>query len=244
MALPILPRTEYVVKNKFYPKGKLTLMPFTVGEEPILLQAKDGTDKEKLDAVRQLVNACVKEKLEKPLPIFVIEELFLRLRERSIGEILDLTFGCDGKVTVNEEGQEPYEKDCEAKFPVEIDLREIKIKEDPEHTQTIMLTETIGVKMRYPTVDDFDAIDVTDSKAIFMNSIESIFEGDNVSYPEDASKEELEAFYKSMNFQQKADIVNKFFAKQPSLHYEKSFKCPKCGKQHDITFTNVRDFFL
>lgn len=249
MPLPTLPRSEYSVKNSFYPnKGRLTLMPFTVAQESTLLEIKDGTDKEKLQAVKQVIEGCVKEPINvAALPLFVLEELFLRLREKSIGELMELNINCDGKLPAKpatEEAPATPETKCDAKFPITINLQEIVLVTPEGHKNVIMMTDTIGVKLRYPTIDTFEDIDPTNAEQIFLTTIESVFDGDNVSMAEDETPEALKEFYKSMSFKNKADIVEAFFDKQPHLHYKNTFTCPKCGKDHELEFNSIRDFFL
>ena len=132
----ILPSTESVIKYR----------PFLVKEEKILLTAlEDETGAALPKAVKQIINNCVQGKLDvERLPTFDIEYLFLRLRAKSVGE----------KVTI---GLKPYpcpENDeddiCKNSTEVEINLEEVKVVKDKNHTNKIMLDDKIGVLMDYP----------------------------------------------------------------------------------------------
>ena len=134
----ILPSTETVIKYR----------PFLVKEEKILLTAMESEDEKSIsDAVKQIINNCVQGKLDVDrLPTFDIEYLFLRLRAKSVGEVVKI-------------GLKPYPCSqnngelCEKTTEIEINLEEVQVIKDEKHTNKIMLSDEIGIMMSYPNIE-------------------------------------------------------------------------------------------
>lgn len=244
-ALPIIPKKTFEIKSKYLPKGKISLIPFTVGLEDILIQVKDAEDdREKMQAIKQVVQACNQTPgLDvEALPLFMIEEIFLRLRQNSIGEIIEQQYRCANEL-VSTTGDQPTE--CGALIPIEIDTREFKIVEEPDHTNTIVVADPIGIKFRYPSIallEGADA-DTSDEVETILSCIESIFDSENVYAADEYKRDELKAFWDQLTLMQKKDVFDKFFKTMPHLHYRKELKCPKCGIVHEIEFDSVQEVF-
>lgn len=243
-SLPIIPKKTFELKSKFLPKGKIILTPFTVGLEDILLQVKDAEDdREKMQAIKQVVqNCCQTPNLDiESLPLFLIEEIFLRLRQNSIGEIIEQQYRCSNEIkTENEETEE-----CGNVIPIQIDTRDFKIVEEEDHTNTIIIADPIGIKFRYPSIallENADA-DTTDEVETVLSCIESIFDADNVYSAEDHTREDLRTFWKQLTLMQKNEVFDKFFKTMPHLHYHKEITCSKCGTVHEIEFNSVQEVF-
>ena len=134
----ILPSTETVIKYR----------PFLVKEEKILLTAMESEDDKTIsNAVKQIINNCVQGELDVDrLPTFDIEYLFLRLRAKSVGEEVTIglkPWGCpqnDGKL-------------CENTTEVKVNLEEVKVEKNKDHTNKIMLTDDIGIILSYPNIE-------------------------------------------------------------------------------------------
>ena len=95
MALPVLetptyeltlPSTEQIVKYR----------PFLVKEHKILLSLAKTSAKNIVKTIKDLIDVCTFNKLEiDKLPNYDIEYIFLNLRAKSIGELVDITITCD-----------------------------------------------------------------------------------------------------------------------------------------------------
>jgi len=75
---------------------KITFRPFLVKEEKVLLVAQQSNDyNEILRAMKNTIESCF-DKIENAgeLPLFDIEYMFLNLRAKSIGEIVNPIFIC------------------------------------------------------------------------------------------------------------------------------------------------------
>ena len=71
---------------------KIKYRPFLVKEQKLLLMAQEtGEEQDIANAMGDLVTSCTFNKIDAKLsPMFDIEYLFLRIRGKSVGEIIDL----------------------------------------------------------------------------------------------------------------------------------------------------------
>ena len=226
----ILPSTEKVIKYR----------PFLVKEEKILLTALEAEDDVAMaDAIRQIVNNCVQGELDVvKLPTFDIEYLFLRLRAKSVGEKVTLglrPWGCP-----NNEG-----KLCENSTEVEINLEEVKVIKDENHSSKIMLNDEIGVKMKYPDIKNINIIDADSAITgmnIVRNCVDMVFTKDETFERDSFTDEELEEFIDSLNSDQFKKI-KEFFDTMPTLKYTKKYKCGTCGEEKETILQGLNSFF-
>ena len=239
MALPKISYPTFDVYLKSLNK-KVKFRPFLVKEEKLLLMAKEAEDiPSLLDTVKQIINNCCLEDLDiENLPLFDIELIFIHLRLKSVGENLELTYKCENVVE---------EQPCGASMSFEVDLNEVKIEEPEEHTNKIMITETVGVMLKYPSLR------ISASMAAEVESIENIVDliyehldyvFDDVSKyeAETVTKEELYEFLGTMSIDQ-LEPFKEFFNTLPYVKAEKDVTCGKCGFQHKIIVRGIDDFF-
>jgi len=243
MSLPILPKATFPYKNKWL-KGAIKFHPFTCGQESILVQVKDSEDpKEKLVAIAQILDECVTGADSQTLPLFAVEDLFLRIREKSAGETLSLTYVCSNEVELPE-GPEGalVKRSCNTPVNVVINLKEVQLQQEGEHITTFQVSEDIGIKMTYPTLKSASASD-SNPAAIVLSCIESIFDAETVYPAADSTPEELKQFYNSMPLSVKNEIKLKFFDSMPTLRYTIKAKCPKCGYDHVQEIESLNSIF-
>lgn len=242
--LPIIPKKTFELRSKYLPKGKIVLTPFTVGLEDILIQVKDAEDdREKMQAIKQVVQACCQTPgLDiESLPLFLIEEIFLRLRQNSVGEIVEQQYKCTNELVSVSGGT----TECGALIPIQIDTREFKIVEEEGHTNTIVVSEPIGIKFRYPSIsllENADA-DTTDEVETIISCIESVFDDENVYSADEYTRPQLKEFWEQLTLMQKKEVFDKFFKTMPHLHYRKELPCPSCGIVHEIEFNSIQEVF-
>ena len=237
MALPKLntPTYELVLPSS---EEKIKFRPFLVKEEKILMIAMESNDNSQIiEAVKTIVSECTFNQVKvAEIPMFDVEYLFLNIRAKSVGEISEIRLLCqdDGKTYAN----------------VEVDLTEVNVKVNQDHTNKIELTDDTGMLMKYPTIDSFKdsglTTDVNPSNMleIVASCISQIYEekGEKIYEAKDQTKKELSEFIESMNTKQFKQI-QEFFDTMPKLKHTIKVKNPKTKKESDVTLTGLNDFF-
>jgi hypothetical protein len=236
MALPKLnvPTYELVVPST---DEKIKYRPFLVKEEKVLLMAMEsGKTEDILNATKTIVDECTFNKLKLgSMPMFDVEYIFLQIRAKSVGEVSKLRVLCqdDGETYAN----------------VEVDLNEVNVQVDSDHTNRIELTDEMGVIMMYPTIDSFTEGGIGDINPsnmidVIATCIRQIYDkkGEEVWDAKDSTKKELVEFIEQMNTKQFAD-VQKFYDTMPSLKHTITVKNPKTKKESKVILTGLNDFF-
>lgn len=242
MALPKIQHRIY--EHQLTGSGKaVKYRAFTVAEQKILLMAKEetqsddveivhGTSKQALDAVQQIVENCTLGKIKaEDICIFDLEDLFVRIRAKSVGELLTVTY------RENYEDEEGREKSHF--IDVNINLDDIKVVTPEGHTNKIMVTDNIGVIMKYPTFKMLK--ECTTSESLTMACIDSIFDEKEVYDAATNSKEELQEFYDSIEAMPLREIA-RFFDTMPKLSYKVKVKLHD-ETEREITFEGLQSFF-
>ena len=237
MALPVLETGTFELT---LPSSdvKVKYRPFLVKEEKILLQAMESQEQKQIvQALKDIVNVCTYGQLNvDELPTFDLEYVFLQIRSKSVGEVTKLKVLC------------PDTKKDYAE--VEVDLSQVDVHVDDEHTNKIMVDEAkqIGVLMKYPTlasVDPTKDYSKGETKALFNvigEGIYQIFEGEKVHMAKDYSKEELNAFVESLD-SKSFKKIQRFYETMPKLMHEIEVENPKTKVKSKITLSGLSDFF-
>jgi len=250
MALPKLdiPTYETILPSTGKP---IEFRPFLVKEEKILLMvSSDNNPKEKdiLRAVKQIIGNCV---LSPEFDIskctsYDIEKIFLELRSKSVGEIINLRFRHSG-------GKNRLGKECSHTTQVEIPIDDIELVWKEKVEFKIQLTDTVGIKLRHPSVNDVEAIADMKGKtnsdtverimALLRRCTEYIWDEQSTYKIDDANDEELIGFFDALTSDQFKKI-EKFFESAPQLQYVVKYKCEGCGEDTEHLMKGLRDFFL
>lgn len=219
---------------------QISYRPFLVKEEKLLLIAKEADDEESvMTAVLQIIESCTNGEVDvNELASFDIEYLFLNIRAKSVGEEIELRYKHSGGV--NREGNK-----CTVVTPVVINIDEVEVKTNEEHTNKIMLTDTIGVQMKYPRPKTFTKLmdgaieNVIDAIA---DCIDILFDEDQIYDDTTTSKEELIEFIETLS-QEQLMRINNFFDTMPQLEHEVEYECASCGQKDKVTLRGLSDFF-
>ena len=143
MPLPKIstPTYELVIPST---KKKVKYRPFLVKEEKVLIIAMESEDMSQIaNAVKDVIKSCIMTRGVKveELSTFDIEYLFLNIRGKSVGEEVEVMVTCPD--------------DGSTKVPVTINLDEIQVKFDKDHSRDIKLDDTLTLRMKYPSMDEF-----------------------------------------------------------------------------------------
>lgn len=234
MALPILVSPKYTLTIPSTGKT-ISYRPFLVKEEKILLIAQESSDNEEIiNAMKNIVKACTFDKVEpNELTTFDLEYIFLKLRAKSVGELTDINCKCSK---------------CEAFTKSTINIDEIVFDIDPRKNKVIMLTDTVGLNMRYIQVKDMNVL-MKDSSAkgemitdLVIASITSIFDAGGVYPADQTAREEMETFINSLNRSQ-MKLIETFIAEAPKLTHDLEFVCSSCKEKNKLTLTGAQSFF-
>jgi hypothetical protein len=237
MALPKLNTPTYELEVPSTDE-KLKYRPFLVKEEKILLMAMEsGKNEDIIQAVKDIVSECTFNKINLgSMPMFDVEYIFLNIRAKSVGEVSKLKLLCpDDKKTY---------------VDTEVNLTEVQVQVDEEHTNKIELTDDMGMIMTYPTIDSFNESGIQNVNAsnmidVISSCILQIYEknGEKVYQAKDQTKKELVEFVEQLNTKQFKQL-QKFFDTMPKLKHTVKVKNPKTKKNSDIVLTGLNDFFV
>ena len=236
MALPqiVLPTYELEIPSN---GKKIKYRPFVVKEEKLLLLALETEDEKQIeDAVRTLLKGCIQSRVKiEDLAIFDLEYIFLQIRAVSVGEIIEMRVTCkdDGKTTIN----------------YNLNLTEVKVTMPEDYSNKIMLSEDMGVIMKYPSWTEFIVGSVmgADPTAetvlnIVSNCIDQIFDGEDVYDSSTTSKKEFLEFVENLTNQQ-FEKIQKFFDESPKLEHRFTIKNPNTGVENEFVIAGLSNFF-
>jgi hypothetical protein len=225
---------------------KIKFRPFTVKEEKLFLMASESSDtKTIIDATKQVINNCVLSEINvDELPIFDIEQIFLQLRAKSIGEVVNLRYRCNNKIFDQETKEE---KSCNAVVEIDVKIDDILPKTENKENKKIEITENMGVVLKYPNLKVFENYDEEDETKTIMetivNCIDYVYDKENVYHAKDSTKEELIEFVESMQTKD-LEKFKDFFDNVPKIQKNINFKCPKCNYTEEVLVEGLESFFV
>lgn len=244
MALPKIATPIY--ETKLISTGKsVSYRPFLVKEQKLFLMATQSEDsKEVVDTIKQVLNNCIlsEDVNVGTLPMFDLEHLFLQIRARSVGEVVNLKYTCNNNVPDEKEGT----KKCGSIFKFDLNLLEIEPQKNPSHSNKIELSDKLGIIMKYPSFDIVEKVDLqkeNDILDIVISCIDFIYDEDQVYYAKDTPKKELEEFVENLQ-QVDMEKIQNFFQTMPKLSKKFEFKCAKCGYSEDVNIEGIQNFFV
>jgi len=214
---------------------KLKYRPFLVKEQKALMIAQESDDEKLMEnTFAQIVNDCVLDDVDPyKMAMFDIEYIFLKIRGKSVGETVKLNVLCPD--------------DKKTRIDVEINLEEVDVQMDENHTNVIQLTDDISMIMKYPCLKDMSGFTLNTSTenlfSLIKKCIHEIHDGDTVHNKVDMSDKELDEFIDSMSTENFEDLSN-FFETMPKLRHVIKTKNPKTKKKVEITIEGIQNFFV
>jgi len=218
---------------------KVRYRPFLVREEKILIMALESEDMNQItNAIVEILTACILTKGLKivELATFDIEYIFLNVRAKSVGEVIDVNVTCPDDGTTQ--------------IQTEINIDDIKVQKDKKHTNLIKLDDKLSMKMQYPSIKQFvennfevqNTTNVDQSLGMITACIEQVYSEDESWTATDFSGDELKDFVEQMNTKQFKNIEN-FFTTMPKLSHKVTVKNPKTKVESDVVLEGLASFF-
>lgn len=226
---------------------KIKYRPYLVKEEKILLMAHQGNDpKEISSAVKNLLQSCVRSDLEvEKLPSFDLEWLFLKIRGKSVGEVVD------ARMHVPKEMCGKSKEKC--LIDIEADLEKVAVKEDKEHDKKVQLTDDVGVVFGYPNMEILGELtgaqqnnQVETVLEIISRCVKQVYDKSNV-YEKSGYDGDWDLDIKKLldNLSRaQMEKVSKFFTTMPKISCHIKQKCPECQKVVERDIEGIMDFFI
>lgn len=231
-----LPKINYPLFEVEIPSTQqaIKMRPFLVKEEKLLLMAQtSGNSRDTVLAIKQVVNNCIVDNVDvDKLTTFDLEYLFVKLRARSINNVIDVTY---------------TDPEDEQQYKLQIDLDNVEIQRDERHNNKIEITDEMGIILRYPRTDMLKAIDSATSEVdlyfeVIKYCIDKVYDAENVYETSEQTPEELQEFVASLDvntFKQ----IQLFLETMPKLHYETSYT-NSAGTERKVVLQNLNDFFM
>lgn len=232
----MLPKIDKPLVEIPVPSFKRTLKfrPFTVKEEKILLIAQTERDEKNIIlAIKQVINNCCQEPnfdIDK-LATFDLEYLFLKLRARSINNVIEVSY---------------RDNEDDKVYDFEIDLDKVEMLQNADVSNIIDVNGSVGIKMKFPSVSIIDDAP-TDASAgdiveyLIRNCIESIYDSEDVYPASDYTPEELSAWIDNLDIET-FNKIRSFFDNLPQMFYKIEYT-NSLGNNRVIELTSLNDFF-
>ena len=206
--------------------------PFSVKEEKALLLALQEDNIETLAAtIKNLISICTQGNVDpENTPYYDLEYLFLQIRAKSIGEMVDLIGTCD----------------CgpDKKTEFSVDIESVFVEPIPNGNATIKIPDSpYFIEIRHPSIDNFvQTLNNAgeDATSIVANCIISIYTDDETM---NWSFDEKLTFVDSMTTRQQKDI-SIFLKTMPMVKLPTPYTCKHCSKSHSNHISGFENFFV
>ena len=218
---------------------KIKYRPFLVKEEKILILAMESQDSTQIaNAVKDVISNCIISrgiKVDK-LSTFDIEYLFLNVRGKSVGEHIEVMVTCPD--------------DEKTQVPMSINIDDIKVQKDDDHSPDIKLDDTYTLKMKYPSLTEFiknnfdnlEKLGVNDTFDLIASCIDQVYTEEESWSHQECTKKELSDFVESLNSNQ-FKMVENFFTSMPKLTHTVKVINPNTKVESEIKIEGLQSFF-
>ncbi len=208
--------------------------PFLVKEQKNLMIAQESEDTKQIEnAFASIINDCTFGEIDPyKMPMFDIEYVFLRLRGKSVGEKIQLNVLCPD--------------DEKTRVEVEVNLEDVDIQQNVNHSNVVEITDNISVIMKYPCLADMEGFNasgqVESMFGMIKKCVHEIRDGEDTHHRIDMTDKELDEFIESMSSEQ-FEKVSEFFETMPKLQHVVEVKNPKTKKKGEVLISGLQSFF-
>jgi len=231
-----LPKLETPVHNLILPSSgeQIKFRPFLVKEQKLLILAEESKNQDELyDTLKTIIDNCTFNKLPiKSLPMFDIEYLFLKVRAKSVGSKINVNVTCAD--------------DNETKVQAEVDLDDVEIQMDEQHTNIIQISDDIKLVMQYPILEDVKKLKNTSTLEMFNiinKCVKELHHGEKIYNGPDMSEKDLNDFFESMSPDQ-FNQVNEFFDSMPRLRHYVTVVNPNTKIESKVLMEGLDNFLV
>lgn len=230
-----LPKIDLPIMELTLPSSgeKIKYRPFTVKEEKILLVAQESDEPAaEILAAKQVVNNCLIDKEVTELAMFDLEYVLLYLRARSVNNLINFTL---------------KDPDTDESVELELDVDQIQVTRDPDHSKEVKINEDYSLFLKYPTVDEFarmtmmDPNDPLSDYTMLVSCIDYIASEDELHYFKEYQQEEIDDFMDGLDSPVIKGIT-KFFETAPKLRHEMKYTNSN-GDEKTFVVEGMRSFF-
>lgn len=216
-------------------KQKVTFRPFVMKEEKLLLLASESGDKSSvIRALDEAIQACTAGAVScKTHPMVDIQKLFLEIRGKSVGEIIEFNLICGS---------------CKTSVSSSLDVNEIPVVHNESHTNKIEITNDLIVTMRYPKIEHLamltlDDTNVDDIYNMVADCIDVIQTSEEIYNRENSSADDFREFVDNITSTQ-FEMLKLFFDTMPVIHYDIRFVCAQCDRHNIVNINEIVNFFV
>jgi hypothetical protein len=216
---------------------KINFRPFTVKEEKILLIARESNEMTQVVlAIKQIINNCCPDLDVDTLAVFDLEYLMLQLRAKSVNNEIKFTI---------------TDPDTEEQVELVVDVDDIQITRNPDHSKKVELNDQYFMMMRYPSINELSNLQglggEEPAESILFNTMISCIETlvdestDEVYNFNEFSQEEIEEFVSQFT-SSAVKQLQEFFATAPKMKYSAPYK-DSTGKDKTFNMEGLDTFF-
>lgn len=211
---------------------KVEFRPFTVKEEKALLLALQENNMETVGAsIKNVISACTDGRIDPgQIPYYDTEFLFLQIRSKSVGEIIELVGSCE----CSEKSKTQFIVNIETTIVEPKPVRSISIK---------ILDTPYTVQIQHPSIDDFMKLYESNGDVaaqVVANCIQQVMTDEEVmTWDFDAKLE----FVDSMSPKQQKNIAS-YLKDMPMTKIPATYTCKMCSKVHNLPLSGISNFFL
>jgi len=192
-----------------------------------------GQEKDIVLAIKQVLENCVQDPTfdSDDLTTFDLEYMFLKLRARSVNNVIEVSY---------------RDNEDDKVYDFEIDLDTVEMLKPAEINNKIMVNETVGIVMKFPSVkvlentpENTSAPDLVEY--LVRSCIDQIFDEDEVYLASESSEAELQEFIEGLDVQT-FQKIREFFDSLPSLYHKLEYTNAN-GNERVIELKTLSDFF-
>jgi hypothetical protein len=230
MSLPKLMAPIFTIEMPSNKKS-VKFRPFTVKEEKLLLLASESEEPKFInDTITQVLNNCFIDDIDIGiLATFDVEYLFIQLRAKSVNNIVKLRFKDDNDKVITQD----------------IDLEDVKVHFDPNHTNKIQLNDEVSMIMKYPSFNMIEKMSTNDNKElteVISACIDKVYTAEEVMDLNDYTQAEVTTFIESFTSKNMREI-EAFFNSLPKLKLDILYKDEETGDMIKREVSGLQSFF-